>query len=307
MHPAVEASHPRAAPGSAVGDEGHATSAAPRQAALWMLASAACFTAMTLAVRRLTEQLPFHEVASARALGAALITAAIARARRAPLTARDRGGQWRRTAFGTLALASGFFALSRLPVGDAVTLGSTTPLWVAALSPWLLGERPGPRVWAGVVVGLVGVALIAGAHFDVGSARLPALAVALFGALCSALAMVSLRRLRGEAPEAVAFHFSLVAGVALFLVGLGRHRWPEGAAWALLAVAGFGGGLGQVAMTRAYSLDSAARVSALGYSGVAMNLGAAAWVLGEVPDGWQLTGAALVVAAGLLVLERRPA
>ena len=47
---------------------------------------------------------------------------------------------WVRSLAGSFSLVCSFYALSRLPVGDVVTLTSTYPLWILVLS-WLVFRR----------------------------------------------------------------------------------------------------------------------------------------------------------------------
>jgi drug/metabolite transporter (DMT)-like permease len=64
---------------------------------------------------------------------------------------------------------------------------------------------------------------------------------------------------------------------------------------------GLAGGGAQLAMTRAYWLDSAARVSALTYIGILFTVLLAIPVFGERPSLSQALGALAVVGAGLLL------
>jgi drug/metabolite transporter (DMT)-like permease len=68
-----------------------------------------------------------------------------------------------------------------------------------------------------------------------------------------------------------------------------------------LGATGLFGGLAQIAMTRAYGLDRAARVSALSYSGVVFTRALAMPIFGEAPSFVQATGSLLVVAAGVFL------
>jgi drug/metabolite transporter (DMT)-like permease len=73
----------------------------------------------------------------------------------------------------------------------------------------------------------------------------------------------------------------------------------------MLVGAGMFGGIAQVAMTKAYGLDKAARAAALGYSGVVIAQVLGVLFLHEIPTGRQLVGAGLVVFSGALVLLSR--
>ncbi len=67
---------------------------------------------------------------------------------------------------------------------------------------------------------------------------------------------------------------------------------------------GLTGGLAQLAMTHAYSLDQAARLSTLGYLTVALSHGFGAVFLDEPPSAHQLAGTTLVIAAGVLLASQ---
>jgi len=53
-----------------------------------------------------------------------------------------------------------FFGLSYMPVADTLALFFVSPLVATALSPWILGEKVGPRRYAAVLIGFVGALII---------------------------------------------------------------------------------------------------------------------------------------------------
>ena len=275
----------------------------PLAAAAWMLFACALFSLLSLCAKQASRHLPWHEVAAFRAAFGALFIVAWGRARGASLVVHDRATQWRRTLAGTSAMGFSFFALSRLPIGDAVTLGNLTPLLIAVASYRVLDERAGGTLGLSAVLGFVGVALVAGAQLHAGSAALLGVGSAVAGATCAAIAMLQLRRLGAhESAEGVSLHFAKWAAVAMFLVGLGRQVVPSLADLGVLVVAGLCGGAAQVSMTKAYGLDKAARVGAVGYSGVVMSQLLGVLVFADVPSVWQLGGAGLVILSGVVLV-----
>ena len=50
---------------------------------------------------------------------------------------------WMRSIAGSISLVCGFYALSRMPVADVLTVTNMFPIWVALLSWPLLGQAPG--------------------------------------------------------------------------------------------------------------------------------------------------------------------
>jgi drug/metabolite transporter (DMT)-like permease len=97
---------------------------------------------------------------------------------------------------------------------------------------------------------------------------------------------------------------SLVAGVTLLLVSLPRFVIPTPHALLPLLGSAVAGGLGQIAMSRAYGLDRAARLSAVSYAGVVITYALDALWFARVPGPHQWAGAALVCIAGVVVSLR---
>src|SRR5205085_707737 len=115
---------------------------------------------------------------------------------------------WLRSVAGSLSLVSFFFALTRLPPSEVLTMSNMFPIWVALLSWPMLGESPSGRVWLSVGSGVAGVVLIQQPHFAEGNfATLVALAASFF----TAVAMLGLHRIREVAPPAIVTHFSAVS------------------------------------------------------------------------------------------------
>lgn len=277
----------------------------PRKALAWMVTAQVLFTIMGVCTRLGAQRLPWSEVAAARAVLGAVVAIVVARMRGAPLVIHDRRTAWARSICGTVAMICTFYTLGApaIALGDAVTLGATSPIFIAILAPWLLGERSSRIVWVATMVAFAGVALVAGPSFRL-SGRLSL--VSLVGAVASALAMIWLRRLGTgrsgtprESPEAIVTHFSLVAGVTLSLVALPTLRAPDLEGALFLLGTGASGAFAQIAMTRAYALDRAARVGVWSYLGVVLTHFAAFGLLGESEDPIGLAGSALVIAAGL--------
>lgn len=280
---------------------------------LWILTAEVLFAFMRLATRVNASALPWTALAATRFLGGALIVVGVARATGASLRIRDRRSTWLRAIFGTGSSVGVFYALGSdsISVGDATTLAATAPLFVAALSRPLLDEPVTRRVMLGIVLGFAGVVTLVGPSFDTAG---PVGLVALAGAASYAMAMVYLRRVGpNESSEAVALHVSVVAGGFALLVlsaqaGASATRaaaavlhW-ENVRWWAVAVAACAGGLSQIAVTRAYALERAARLGAVSYAGVLLTYTLEALMLARVPTPTQIAGAGLVITAGLLTV-----
>jgi len=267
----------------------------------WMALANLLFAGMNVLARVSAASAPWAQIAMIRAATGALIAWTIAKVHRKSLRVTKPRIAWARTLFGTAALLSTFYALSadEVPVGDVVTLSAMSPIFIALLSPLLLGERVGRRIWFAIPLAFLGVAVVVQPTFHIA----PTVAgVATLAAVLAALAMISLRRMgSGESSEAIVFHFSSFAALIAGLIALPDFRVPDGAGLLALFGTGLVGGLAQLALTRAYALDRAARLSAISYLGIVFTELLAALFLGETIARMQGIGSILVIAAGLIV------
>jgi drug/metabolite transporter (DMT)-like permease len=279
---------------------------APARGLGWMIVAQACFAGMNVCTRLGSRQLPWAEIAAVRFLVGALVAAGLAAALGRSLRVTDRAGTWHRSVYGTAAACASFYALAshRVAVGDAATLSATTPLFVALLSRPLLGERVGRHVALAVALAFAGIVLLVRPSFAL---AWPVAVIATLGAVAYAMAMIWLRRIGpGESHEAIVLHFSLVGLTTTVLLALPVWRWPDLRSGVALIGAGLGGGGAQLAMTRAYSLQRAAPVTAVSNLGVVFTYLLAIPLFGSLPGPWQVAGAGLVLAAtGLLAAGGR--
>lgn len=273
-----------------------------------MLFASASFTTMNATTALLSRRgVPWEMAAFARAFVGLAVALSIAKARGVSLGVRDRRVMWTRSIAGSTSMTLTFYALTHMPLADATALLNTTPLWIAALAWLLLGERPGRAVFVALAVAIVGVFLVEQPGFSRGDLTG---VVALGAGAASAVAMVSLRRLGDEAPEAIVVHFSSVASVVTGIALL--SRLVRGAPltlpattvdWLCLASVGLTATVGQLALTRAYALDRAARVGAAGWAQVVLALIVDGALRATWPSAHALGGIALLLAAGVLLVE----
>ncbi len=269
----------------------------PLAGVAWMLLAQFCFAVMGVAGRVSSSVAPWQEVLLVRFVAGAFAAWLLARLRNVPLVIVDKRAQFGRSFFGTVAALGTFYLLAarQMPLGDAVTLFAVSPLLVAVLSWPVLGERVTKRSALAIVVGFAGVVAIAKPSFQTA----PVLVLIGFvTAASTAIAMMWLRRMgSSERGEAIVFNFSIFGAVVALVSALPILTWPKGYGLLWLCLTGLTGGLGQLCMTKAYSLAQAARVSAVTSTGIVMTRILALVVFFEVPTFWQWAGTALVLFA----------
>jgi drug/metabolite transporter (DMT)-like permease len=279
-----------------------------RRGPLYMILASLSFTVMVSLVKVAREEMGPLEVVCWRTVTSVALTFFLAL--RAGFAVQRRGVMVGRVLFGFAAMVCFFTAAKALSLADLAIVSRLQPLLVAMLAPLLLGaaERGGWVLLLAVACGLGGTAVLLGPELAVGSIYGW---IALAGAVCSALAHVSVRSLGGDTrPEATVFWFQLgavVLSVLLLLATTGGVALPPRHLWPHLAGCGVAATVGQVLMTRAYAADPAPLVAAAAYVAPLWGVLGDLLIFSELPGVTVIVGGSLVVLAGLLLLTSKQA
>lgn len=202
--------------------------------------------------------------------------------------------------------AMNFVALRYLQLAETSAIQFSVPILVTVLSVPLLGEKLDLRRWMAVVVGFAGVLLIVrpgtgGFH--------PAMLLALSNAVLYAFFNLLTRQLaRSESPETTQFLSGLGPALMIAPFALADWRPLEGwLAWAVVALAGFSGGLGHYFNALAHRFAPASVLAPYLYLQIIHMIALGYLVFGDVPSPAVLAGALVVIACGLYLFayERR--
>jgi len=275
-----------------------------------MLCSAFTFAVMGVCASALSDEFPWQAVALVRASVPLVLSAALARAAGVRLVFWRPRTLWVRSICGSLSLIFAFYAFSRLPVSEVITITNLFPIWVALFSWPILKIAPGVSTWVGAFAGVVGVALIQ--QPQIADGNLTAL-FAVAASISSGLAMIGLHRLNQIDARAIVVHFSFVSLVfclaAFTLVErapLAVHAFcPRNIA--LLAGVGLSATLGQFFLTKAFTDGPPAKVAIVGLTQVGFGMAFDAVLWGRSFGLLTVVGTILVVAptAWLLWREER--
>ncbi len=140
-------------------DESH-----PLKAAFWMMGAILSFSAMAVAGREVSDELNTFELMMYRSLiGFILLQGLIvtSRQRYSQIKTARLGKHLQRNAFHFAGQNLWFYGVIVLPLSQLVALEFTNPIWVALLAPIFLNERMTLIRIAAVVLGFVGVVIVA--------------------------------------------------------------------------------------------------------------------------------------------------
>jgi drug/metabolite transporter (DMT)-like permease len=209
-----------------------------------------------------------------------------------------------RVIFGTAEVAAFYWAVVYLPLVDAMTYWLAVPIYIAAISPWLLKERLDWPRWVMVGIGFVGVLIVLrpSAAVLTGPAMIAVAGSCLFAAL-----ILSTRMLKGTSSTTLVtwqMVGPLVAGLLLSPIG-----WvtPTPRDFALLSMLGIVAMVAHVCVAKAVMLAPAAIVSPFQYTLIVWALVLGYFVFGDWPEPAMFIGGGIVIASGLglIWLENR--
>ncbi|MFN3349728.1 DMT family transporter [Pseudorhodoplanes sp.] len=280
-------------------------SAANRRGMIALTFGMAAYTVNDVFVKLVARDLPFGEVLFLRGVVSSLILLAVI-----AMTGGLRFIAASATPMVLLralfdALGTGFFiaALINMKIADLSAVVMTTPLILTALAAVMLGDPVGWRRWSAIGVGLIGTLFIVkpGAG-TLDWWALVGLAAAFFGAARD----LTTRRIDPHILSLVVGFYGTIAVMASGAAIGVTETWiaPDGAQWTMITVASAFLGLGTYLMVFAFRGVEIPAVAPFRYT-LLIWMGVAGYVaFGEVPDGWALFGAALIVFSGLYALHR---
>jgi drug/metabolite transporter (DMT)-like permease len=209
-----------------------------------------------------------------------------------------------RSVCGVLSVTLFFYAFRTMKYADVVALSFSAPIFVTALSVPFLGEKVGPRRWAAVAVGFIGVLLMVQPGPDM--LAHPMSLVVLLSAVLYAFAILQIRALGSSEPSVtIVFYFTvfvvLTTGALLPFNFKAPEDWGQ---MALLLLVGLSGGSAQMLMTQAYRHAPAAVIASFDYSIMVWAVALGYLLFDELP-GWDIViGAVVVAASGMYIAYR---
>jgi len=214
-----------------------------------------------------------------------------------------------------------FLGLAAMPLADAVAIFFISPLIITAFSVVFLAETVGPRRWAAVGLGLIGVIIM----MRPGSqAFQPAALLPLVSAFAYAGLHIMTRKIGGSESAAtmsvyIQLTFIIVSGAMGLAFGGGQfagsddpsisflfREWtvPASKDYFIFIAIGFGSAIGGYFISQAYRLAEAGLAAPFEYVALPLAIFWGVMIFGEWPDltGW--IGISLIIFAGLYTFAR---
>ncbi len=216
--------------------------------------------------------------------------------------------------FGFSALLLFFYTITKIPLGEAITLNKTSPLFVAILSFSLLGEKLSLKKVFALFVGFAGVVFITKPFgVSMGLAHL----LGLIGGFLAAAAYTTIAKIKDIYDSRMIVLSFMITGIAapLFLFAVASFYSPPSLSfilspfvtpsgvkvWTLLFLLSATATLSQWLLTKAYGSSNASIVAIVSYINIPFAVFFGVLLGDKIPDIWTVIGIFCIVAAGISV------
>lgn len=244
-------------------------------------------------------RMPVFEVVFFRALLSLVFLIPIMLAKKISFRGKNYRLLFLRSLFGSLAAVTSFYAVSKMNLGNAITLLNTLPLFVALLAPLLIGERFGKKTFYFILIAFVGIVLIIKPTLDIfHNVALIGLSSGLF----AALAMIYLRKLSfSDGATVVTFYFTFFMMITSFPFMISKFVLPTYFEAALFVLLGILITFAQLLMTKGYGYGRAATMASFAYVSVVVSYLLSVLFWDDIPDTWSIIGGTMVIFSGIAI------
>ena len=257
------------------------------------------FSIMALCVKLASKTLPSLEIVFFRSLIGTVMILFLIRAKRVSLWGKEKALMTLRGLSGFIALSLHFYTIAHLPLGTAVLLNYTGPIFAALFGAIFLKEKPSLFLAAMILLSFAGVYfLVEGKlqHWDW------MVFLGLLSAVFVGIVYTSIRAIKGhESDLTIIFYFVGVSMLgSLAFLGFG-FKWPNLNEWLWLAGVGVGSFYGQLWMTKAVRRAPACLVSPFSYLTPLLSFLYGLIFFKEKMTVYSLLGAFLIILGGSLI------
>jgi len=273
---------------------------------LWMCVAMAAFTINDTFMKSVTASLPLYQTIGLRgtiAVAGLVVLVILGGAWRARLSRRDGWLILIRSLADVAATLLFLEALQRMALANLSAILQALPLLITLGAALVYRDRIGWRRLTAIAVGLVGVLFIIRPGTE-GFDRSALLGVA--SVVCVVVRDLAVRPIQGQVPSTLvalgaAVGVTAMGWIGAAIAGIEPVSRPEAAQ---VLAAGLFLTVGYLAAVMAMRHGDIGLVAPFRYTSLLWAIGLGLVVFGDLPDGWTLLGAAIVVAAGLFTLWR---
>jgi len=195
-----------------------------------------------------------------------------------------------------------FTAIAIMPLGEAVALNFTSPLFATLLAAIFLGEAVRARRWTATIVGFIGVLIVVRPGGE--TVQLGAI-LALGSALSIAVNVLLIRVMSQEdSTRAIVTTFNLAIVFFTLIPAMIVWTWPSPLMWAVTFAVGVTTTVAHLMLTKAMSLAEASAIVPLEFIRLPLAVLIGFVWFSEILDGWTILGATIIGCSAVYIARR---
>ncbi len=195
-----------------------------------------------------------------------------------------------------ISLAIFFWVVQRIPLGSAVALRYTAPVFSVLLAYLFLKERVKPWQWIALILSIIGAVVMKGVDFRIDTLSF---VLILVSAILVGAVFTIVRYLANKEHYLTIINYFMVVSIIGSLFFINHWRRPVGQEWWYVCSIGVLGMIGQIFLTRAFQLAETSVVAPIKYMELVYALIFGFFLFGEGYTFWPLVGMLLVVVGML--------
>jgi drug/metabolite transporter (DMT)-like permease len=262
---------------------------------LWLIMGSLAFSINDLFVKSLGESMsPFQMAFFRYGIGFLIMAPVFLRMGTVGLKTSRPGIHGARLIIACIAQVGVYTAVVYLPLADATALAFSRILFTTIVAVIVLREVVSGGRWTATFAGFVGVIIMVRPGGDID----PIALVAIGGACTFAVANVMIRLMSTtEPPNRILFYYQ-AGGILVFLppTVLLWQTPPDLISWLMALAIGILTAVGMIGFIRGFAVGEASVIGPTEYIRLIFAAGFGLLIFGEVPDGWTIAGALIIVA-----------
>ena len=196
-----------------------------------------------------------------------------------------------------------FYALAYLSLAVVTAITFTRPLFLVVFAVLFLGEMVRWRRWSAIIVGFVGVLIVARPAID--AVTIP-LMVLVFSTACHASAHVFLKKASGvDSPPTVVFYYLVISTLVGAVPTALYWTTPDLTQFMWLALTGILYLMGQGMIALAFRAGEATAIMPFDYARLLYGILFDIVLFSLYPDSWTIVGASVIIGSTLYVARRQ--
>lgn len=209
-----------------------------------------------------------------------------------------------RAGIGVLSLSTFFVVIQRIPLGSAISIRYLGPIFGAIMAYYFLKEKIKPLQWLSFVVAFAGVIVLKG--FDIRIDTL-SLVLIMISAITVGGVFTLLRYLGTREHYLTIINYFMAAAIIVSLFFASGWRMPLAEEWFPVIGIGITGLIGQVFMTRAFSMEATSVLAPFKYMELVYALIIGFFYFGETYSWLPFAGIVLIISGMLLNIYAKQA